>query len=149
MNLLLSHVVSLSSLKPNLPQEEILFSISLCIPARDRRDPAFSRYVWQNIGSWRVSHSGRKNCWVFKTWEAEEVLKCSLWRARFDSYSGKPLTPKKLNCQVAMPLKCILGLFKLFHARLLGLLLCLFLNSFINVTKLNLEGSGISSPATK
>lgn len=72
---------------------------------------------------------------MFKTWEAEEVLKCSLWRARFDSYSGKPLTPKKLNCQVAMPLKCILGLFKLFHARLLGLLLHLFLSSFINVTQ--------------
>lgn len=124
-------------------------SITLCILARGRRDPASSRYLWENVGSQRVSHSSRKSYRVFRGWEAEGVLKCSLWRARFGSYCRKPLPPKIFNWQGLMQLKCILTSFKFFHARVPCFLLHLFLGSFVSVIKLTLEGSGINSPATK
>lgn len=83
---------------------------------------------------------------MFRSWEAEGVLKCSLWRVRFGSYCGKPLAQKIFNWQGLAQLKCVLTSFKLFHARVSCFLLHLFLGSFISVMKLTLEESGMISP---
>lgn len=93
--------------------------------------------------------SSRKSCWVFRSWESERMLKHSLWRSRFGSCCGKPLAQEIFNWQGFIQLKCILTAFKLFHARMPCFLLHLFLDSFICVLKLALEGSGMTSPAIK
>lgn len=86
---------------------------------------------------------------MFRSWEAEGLLKCSLWKVRFGSYCGKPLAQEIFNWQGLMQMKCILPSFKLIHARVPCFLLHLFLGSFISVMKLTLEGIRMSSPTTK
>lgn len=149
VGLLLARVFSLTTLKPSLPQEEILFSVTLSILARGRRDTASTRYLWENAGSLRVSHSSIKIYWVFRGWKADGVLKCSLWKVRLCSYSVKPLAQKIFSWQGLIQLKCILISFKLFRAMVPFLLFHWLIGSFISVIKLTLERSGVNSPTTK